>query len=121
VTVNYCDINNTAMLLEIAREKGNYTPELSFGTHFFQDLVESSIRYLPLYPDEGDQLFNERFLLESKNSLPELCPEISSLSETVRVIDVPEVTEGFILRISMNAEIGEALGFLESQTANIPH
>ena len=121
VTVNYCDINNTAMLLEIAREKGNYTPELSFGTHFFQDLVESSIRYLPLYPDEGDQLFNERFLLESKNSLPELCPEVSSLSETVRVIDVPEVTEGFILRILMNAEIGEALGFLESQTANIPH
>ena len=121
VTVNYCDINNTAMLLEIAREKGNYTPELSFGTHFFQDLVESSIRYLPLYPDEGDQLFNERFLLESKNSLPELCPEISSLSETVRVIDVPEVTEGFILRILMNAEIGEALGFLESQTANTPH
>ena len=121
VNVNYCDINNTAMLVEIAREKGNYTPELSFGTHFFQDLVESSIRYLPLYPDEGDQLFNERFLLESKNSLPDLCPEFSSLSETIRVINVPEVTEGFILRILMNAEIGEALGFLETQTADTSH
>ena len=32
--------------------KGNYLPDLSFGTHFFQDLVEAEIRYLPLYPDE---------------------------------------------------------------------
>ena len=33
-------------------------PELSFGTHFFQDLVESAIRYLPLYPDETGVVFN---------------------------------------------------------------
>ena len=50
VPVSYSDINNTAVLIEIARKKGNYLPDLSFGTHFFQDLVESAIRYLPLYP-----------------------------------------------------------------------
>ena len=52
VSVTYADINNTAMLIEIARRTGNYVPDLSFGTHFFQDLVEAQIRYLPLYPDE---------------------------------------------------------------------
>jgi len=40
------------VLIEIARKKGNYVPDLSFGTHFFQDLVEASIRYIPLYPDD---------------------------------------------------------------------
>jgi len=45
VPVTYSDINNTAILIEVARQKGNYLPELSFGTHFFQDLVEASIRY----------------------------------------------------------------------------
>jgi hypothetical protein len=52
VSVTYSDINNTAMLIEIARRQKDYLPEPSFGTHFFQDLVEASIRYLPLYPDE---------------------------------------------------------------------
>ena len=54
VPVKYGDIKNTSLLVEVAKEKGGYTPELSFGTHFFQDLVESDIRYLPLYPDQKD-------------------------------------------------------------------
>ena len=41
VSVTYADINNTAVLIEIARQEGNYVPDLSFGTHFFQDLVEA--------------------------------------------------------------------------------
>ena len=37
--------------------EGQLPPELSFGTHFFQDLVEAEIRYIPLYPDDpGDRL-----------------------------------------------------------------
>ena len=52
VRVTYSDINNAAMIIEVARKKGNYVPDVSFGTHFFQDLVESGIRYLPLYPDD---------------------------------------------------------------------
>jgi hypothetical protein len=34
VNVTYSDINNTAMLIEVARKKGNYVPDLSFGTFF---------------------------------------------------------------------------------------
>ena len=112
VPVTYSDFNNTAALIEIARKKGNYVPELSFGTHFFQDLVESSIRYIPLYPDDPGVAFNERFLLESHNLLAELVPECAPLAGTVRVIDVPQCTGGKVLRILMNAELGEALGFL---------
>ena len=41
VSVTYSDINNTAMLIEIARKQRDYTPDPSFGTHFFQDLVEA--------------------------------------------------------------------------------
>jgi hypothetical protein len=65
VSVTYSDINNTAVLMEIARQKGNYLPELSFGTHFFQDLVEAEIRYIPLYPDEPGAVLDERFLRRS--------------------------------------------------------
>jgi hypothetical protein len=112
VSVTYSDINNTAVLIEIARKKGSYQPELSFGTHFFQDLVEASIRYLPLYPDEEDAKFNEMFLKRKPNILPEILPEYAHLDEIVRVIDVPECCDGNIVRILMNAELDQALAFL---------
>jgi len=112
VKVSYSDISNTAALVEIARKKGNILPDLSFGTHFFQDLVEAEIRYLPLYPDEHGTLFQERFLRDSPNILPRVLPEHADLAETVRVIDVAEAAGGKVLRILMNADLDEAVGFL---------
>ncbi|MEJ2543297.1 MAG: PEP/pyruvate-binding domain-containing protein [Calditrichaceae bacterium] len=112
VNVTYSDINNTAALIEIARKKGNYVPDLSFGTHFFQDLVEASIRYLPLYPDEPEIVFNEKFLLESPNQLTEYAAGYSYLGDIIRVIEIPQVTNGNILKILMNAEIDRAVGII---------
>jgi len=119
VNVTYSDINNTAVLIEIARQKGNYLPDLSFGTHFFQDLVEARIRYLPLYPDDKNIVFNERFLLKSHNILPEILPEYAFLADTVRLIDVPQSTDGSILQVLMNAEQNEALGILSESGSEL--
>ncbi|MCL4305109.1 pyruvate, phosphate dikinase [bacterium] len=110
VSVTYSDINNTAVLTEIARRTGKYTPDLSFGTHFFQDLVEAGIRYLPLYPDEEGITFNEELLLSSKNELPDLLPKYRQLEHVVRVIDVRAATGGKVLKVLMNAELNEAVG-----------
>jgi predicted nucleotidyltransferase len=112
VSVTYSEIKNTAALIEIARKKGNYVPDLSFGTHFFQDLVESSIRYLPLYPDDEGIIFNEDFLLGAYNILPEILPEYANLADTVRAIDVPHAADGRVLRVLMNADSDEAIGIL---------
>jgi predicted nucleotidyltransferase len=91
-------------------------PELSFGTHFFQDLVEAGIFYLPLYPDEGN-IFNEAFFTKSENKLPALLPEFKHLEDVVRVISVPETTFGRVMSILMNAELEEAVGVLSSEVA----
>ncbi|MDP2956281.1 MAG: PEP/pyruvate-binding domain-containing protein [Longimicrobiales bacterium] len=112
VSVGYADINNTAVLVEMARKKGNYVPDLSFGTHFFQDLVEARIRYLPLYPDEPGNHFDEAFLLGAPNLLPGLLPDSEHLSHVVRVIDVPKTRDGLVLNVLMNGETEEAVGIL---------
>ncbi len=112
VQVGYADINNTAVLLEVALGGEGYAPDLSFGTHFFQDLVESAIRYIPLYPTDEGVVFNERFLLKSRNVLEDLLPEYADLSEIVHVIDVPGTAAGKILRILLNADLGEGLAIL---------
>ncbi|MEW6745664.1 MAG: PEP/pyruvate-binding domain-containing protein [Planctomycetota bacterium] len=119
VSVTYADVNNTALLMEIARKKGNYVPDLSFGTHFFQDLVEAGIRYLPLYPDEEGVILNEAFLKRARNMLPDLRPEYAHLADVVRVIDVPRETDGSVLRVLMNADIDEAVGTIATPSAAI--
>ena len=113
VPVRYGDINNTTMILEIAKEKGGYIPELSFGTHFFQDLVESNIRYLPLYPDQGEDLFNEKLLLESDNKLTDVLPSYKNFEDVVRVVKVSEVIPGGTLAVVMDGEANEALAYLK--------
>ena len=116
VSVTYSDINNTAMLIEVARKKGNYVPDLSFGTHFFQDLVESGIRYLPLYPDDAKVVFNEKFLNSSPNIFNDLVQEYNYLEDTIKVIDVLKTTGGSILKILTNAELDEAIGMFAAQS-----
>jgi predicted nucleotidyltransferase len=111
VRVSYADINNTAMLIEIARKTGDYLPDLSFGTHFFQDLVESEIRYLPLYPDDNGYL-NQRLLHRSPNLLPAMLPDYEHLADTIRVIDIPSASGGRVLRVLMNSELDEAVAIL---------
>jgi pyruvate, water dikinase len=112
VDVTYSDINNTAALIEVAFKRGDYLPDLSFGTHFFQDLVEASISYLPLYPDDPNVVFNHKFLMESPNRLAELLPEYARLQHVLRVIDVPQSTGGQIMQILMSGEEGKAIGML---------
>ncbi len=112
VPVTYSDISNTSMLIEISGKKGEYQPDLSFGTHFFQDLVEAGIRYLPLYPEEEGEVLRESFFREQENLLEKLLPEHRFLGRVVKVIDVAGVSGGRVLRVLMNAELSRAVGYL---------
>jgi hypothetical protein len=112
VPVTYADICHTAMLVEIARQKGSYVPDVSFGTHFFNDLMESQISYLPLYPDESRTTWNEEFLNSSPNALAEVAPSCADMEGVVRLIHVPAVANGLLAHVIMDGENDRALGFL---------
>jgi len=114
VSVTYSEINNTALLVEIAKKHKDYVPDLSFGTHFFQDLVESNIRYLPLYPDEEGNHFNESFFLNSENKFTDLLPDYPHLAEVIHVIDLKTINRGEGLTVLMNAENEKAVGILSN-------
>ena len=112
VGVTYSGINNTSLLVEIARKKGNYVPDLSFGTHFFQDLVEARINYLALYPDDEGNIFNEGFFRDSPSALTQFLPEQARLERAVRVIDLEQVYPGCECTVVMDAEQDRALGYV---------
>ena len=111
VPVRYGDINNCSLMVEIAKEKGKYTPELSFGTHFFQDLVESNIRYLPLYPDQEDNIFNEQILLDMDNKLSKILQGYGNFDNVVKVISISDILPGGTLSVIMDGEANEALAY----------
>jgi hypothetical protein len=89
VPVSFSDINNISVLGEIAFSGSNAMPEPSFGTHFFQDLVETGIFYLALFPDAPDGCMNQAFFDRKSSSLAALLPEYAKYKHVVKVFDIP--------------------------------
>ncbi len=88
VPVNFAEINRVTVLAEIAYEGGNLMPELSFGTHFFHDLVESDVFYVALFPKKESVALNKERLLKMRNLLADVFPEASKYEDVIRVCDV---------------------------------
>jgi len=114
VNVGYADIDATVVLVEVAREEAGHVPEVSYGTHFFQDLVESDILYLPVYPDDTATDFNTGFFANSPNILKDLLPELGNFENTVHVIDVPMATKGASAKVIADPETRDAVCFLDT-------
>ncbi|MBN2397027.1 MAG: PEP/pyruvate-binding domain-containing protein, partial [Deltaproteobacteria bacterium] len=87
IPVSFSEINRVTALGEVAYVHGNLMPELSFGSHFFQDLVEMSIFYLALFPDEQEVTFNREVLKARPNLLTELVPDAGAYRDIVTVCD----------------------------------
>lgn len=113
VKVTYADIFNAKVLVEIPLVREGSTAEASYGTHFFQDLVEAGIFPLPITPGEDGARLNTHFLKSSPNALAQLLPRDAHFGRYVRVIDVPSVTGGLFLEIVMNGEQEQAVGYLK--------
>ncbi len=86
VPVRFAEINNVTALAEVAFASGGLMPELSFGSHFFQDLVETEIFYLALFPENPGCLLNPEFLAGQPNQLMEQLPDSRRFAEAIRVI-----------------------------------
>jgi len=90
VPVTFSEINKIAVIAEIAYRDGSLIPDLSFGTHFFQDLVETDIFYMAIYPEKDGVVFNEGWLQGLPNRLLDLLPNEGRYERVVRVYDVRE-------------------------------
>ncbi len=90
VPVTFSEINNVTAIGEIAYQDGALIPDLSFGTHFFQDMVEMDIFYMAIYPEKEDVIFNSAWIKKQPNILTDLMPDASRFAKVVQVVDVRE-------------------------------
>lgn len=89
VPVTFAELNNITALAEIAFPGGNLMPELSFGTHFFQDLVEADIFYVALFPGSPFCTYRKEWLEELPNALEGIMPASSRYKKVVKVYNLP--------------------------------
>ena len=113
VNVSYADIDNAAVLVEVAVEEAGHVPEVSYGTHFFQDLVESQIICLPVYPDDDAAEFQQEFFETAPNVLLELLPHAGEYGLVLRLIDVPKATGGAFAKVVADPQRRRAVCFLD--------
>ncbi len=90
VPVSFAEINNMAILGELAFSANNVMPELSYGTHFFQDLVESGIFYLALFPDDQGVYINHELLDAASATLSRDFPKYSEYAQVIKIFDTKD-------------------------------
>ena len=90
VPTAFADISEFEAICEIANSEAGNNPELSYGSHFFQDLVESGILYNAIFENEKTKVFNMGLLKGYKNILVEMDSKYREIEEIVKVYDVSE-------------------------------
>jgi hypothetical protein len=115
VPVCFAEIATVSVLCEIVAMRDDLVPDVSLGTHFFNDLVEMDMLYMALFPRREGNSWNRDFFEQSPNRLAELLPDEARWSEVVHVIDMPLVSRGGSrLKLSANSLTQQVMCYLES-------
>jgi pyruvate, water dikinase len=89
VPVHFSELCNMAALCEVSYLKAGIVPELSFGSHFFQDIVESDIFYAAVFDGEPGITFCPDQILSKDNLLAELLPEEKKWESVIHIAQTP--------------------------------
>jgi len=114
VHVAYGDIYNSRSLVELSGESVGTSPEPSFGTHFFQDLMEAHIYPLAVFLDDKDVIFNHDFFYETPNKVLKFININKRLTRTLRLLAVKDYRLGHHMDLVMDGQKGRAVAYLVS-------
>jgi len=118
VPVSFAEISPIAALCEVVAMREDLVPDVSLGTHFFNELVEMDILYLALFPGREGNSLNREFFEESPNRLTEVLPEAGAWSEVIRVVDAgSSAGKGQTFQLNANALGQQVVCYLDIREA----
>ena len=82
VPTEFSDISEFDTILEVADRRAGYMPELSYGSHIFQDLVEAEILYSAVFEGASTRIFQEQEL-KAGNDLAELVDSPDGMEDVI--------------------------------------
>ena len=89
VPTAFSDISAFAIICETEENEAGYNPELSYGSHIFQDLVEAEILYTAVFRGEKTLHYHPEKLQDSKD-LTEEFEQSEVLKDIVHIYDVSD-------------------------------
>ena len=91
VPTMFSDISGFDVICEMEESKAGYNPELSYGSHIFQDLVEAEILYTAVFNNSKTLGFYPEKLNRFENVAAEF-DDSGALSEIVKIFKVENCT-----------------------------
>ena len=85
VPVKFTELCNMSVMCEIAYSNKDLMAELSYGSHFFQDLVETGIFYVALFDNKSDVVFNESKLKNKENIVKQIVQDSNINQDVIKV------------------------------------
>jgi len=94
VPVSFAEMSPAAIVCEVVAMRDDFVPDVSLGTHFFNELVENNMLYLALFPGREGNFLNADFLeRQAPSRLTDLLPNGREWGEAVRVIRASDLGE----------------------------
>jgi hypothetical protein len=113
VPVKFAEINTVSALCEVVAMREDLVPDVSLGTHFFNDLVEMDMLYLALFPGKKGSVLNEEFILSQPNQLTDILPGEDRWNDTVKVLDYTRLDQSTPIHLYVNAIEQKATCYLK--------
>ncbi|HIY01823.1 MAG TPA: PEP/pyruvate-binding domain-containing protein [Candidatus Blautia faecipullorum] len=85
VPVSFGDISGFSAICEISESRAGYMPELSYGSHMFQDLVEAQILYGAIFNNKKTLSYHPELFDGCPDLFQEICPDMPELSGIIKV------------------------------------
>jgi len=112
VSIAYGDIYHTRALVELTGLGLAPDLEPSFGTHFFQDLMEAHIYPLAITLGESGSIFTRDFFYKTPNHIADHLSTPDFLQSSLRLVSVDDFRSGHCITLIMNDDVGKAVAFL---------
>ena len=81
------EISRASVICEVVAMHERLIPDVSLGTHFFNDLVEHDVLYVAYFPRKTGNALDAEWFRTTPSRLLELEPSAAALDHVVRVID----------------------------------
>lgn len=119
IPVNFAEIDTADFLCEVVAMDGDLVPDVSLGTHFFNDLIEAGILYAALFPDRRGYRINRHALEAMPHCLQELLPDAAGWGNVLRVIDTAAVRRGEPLILHADSLAQRLVCYWEARAADV--
>ncbi|MFP4383639.1 MAG: PEP/pyruvate-binding domain-containing protein [Spirochaetia bacterium] len=88
IPVSFSEINTVSALCEIDVMHKGLVPDLSLGTHFFNEMVEINMVYVAYFTGQDQNMMNLDYILNRENRLTAVCgDEAAEWEDIIQVID----------------------------------